>query len=184
LATDLSLGGTCAEEIIVRTGLDKNLEKLSSNEIKQLKKGLDSFFNEQINASSSKGKIFPVKMSSLNVESQFDSFNKGLDSINIETSTEVKKTSEQKKKKSKTASLLDIQEKRIRELNKEIDESQKKGEFVYENYQEFQKLITAIQEMRSKGKSFNEIEELLSKNKRFKKLDKAKKTVTMTWPDK
>jgi len=177
LATNLSLGGVGAEEIILRSGLDKNSESLTNEELQILHKTLNSFFNEEIKCTKFKGKILPVQMKSLEVEGSYASFNEGLDSINLEVAGEEKKTKEAKTKKTKTAGLLDIQEKRIKNLEKEIEENQKTGEFIYEHYQEFSKLIEEIKKMRTKGKTFEEIEEEMKKNKHFKKIEKSKKTM-------
>lgn len=181
LATELSLGGAFAEEIIKRAGLDKTSKSISSQDAENLRKTIASFFSEKIVSGKAKERIYPVFMRSVNAEETFDSFNKGLDSLKIETSVEIGKTAEHKKKKSKTEALLDIQEKRIRGLEKEIDQEQKAGEFIYEHYQDFQKLIDSVRELREKGVSFEEIEKKLSQNKHFKKLDGAKKTIIMSW---
>lgn len=182
-AIDLSLGGTYAEEIIVRGGLDKNKEskELSSHEIKIIYNALQEFFNEEIYCSKLKEKIYPVRMKSIKTEEVFESFNKGLDSIHLEMSEERKKISSRniKSAKSKNESLLDIQVKRLSSLEKEIDENQKAGEFIYEHYQEFSRLIDAVRKMRKDGKTYDEIEEELKKNKHFKNIDKAKKSVLL-----
>jgi predicted ribosome quality control (RQC) complex YloA/Tae2 family protein len=181
LAMDLSLGGIYAEEIAVRAGIDKNklAAEISSTELKKLKEELDSFFNQKISCGKFKGRIYPVQMRSFEFEETFESFNKGLDSIIIENISEDKKAKGKKVQKNKTEKLLGIQLKRIKELEKEIDENQKAGEFVYEHYQEFSKLLEAVKNMREKGKTYDEIEEELKKNKHFKGLDKSKKIVSM-----
>jgi predicted ribosome quality control (RQC) complex YloA/Tae2 family protein len=126
-------------------------------------------------------KIYPVAMKSIVAEKEFKSFNNGLDSLGILADNNDKKTKEVRTKKSKTASLLELQQKRIVALEKEIAEAQACGEFIYEHYQEFQKLLDSIKLMRKNGKSYDEIEEELQKNKRFKKLDKANKRISMVF---
>jgi predicted ribosome quality control (RQC) complex YloA/Tae2 family protein len=177
LAMDFSLGGVYAEEIIVRSGLDKNAKELSDAQIKKLMLALEHFFSEKIDCSKLNDKIYPVKMKSLETAEHFDSFNQGLDSINIVT--EAPKVHGKKVVKSKTEALLKIQQKRINELEKEIEESQKCGEFIYEHYQEFQKLLDSIKTLRDEGKSFDAIEKILAKNKHFKSMDASKKTINM-----
>lgn len=179
LAIDFSLGGLYAEEIIFRSELNKECTKISADEKIKLLDAFDSFFSQKVNCGKFKGKIFPTTMLSFSIDESFESFSQGLDSILLETVVEEQKTSVAKQKKSKTASLLEIQTKRIRDIEKEIDEAQKTGEFMYEHYSEFQTLISKIKELREKNESFDEIESILNKNKHFKKLDKAKKIVHM-----
>ncbi|MGV8168639.1 MAG: NFACT family protein [Candidatus Nanoarchaeia archaeon] len=179
LATDLSLGGTYAEEIVVRAGVNRESKEISSKDAAKIRRAFADFFSEKTNCFSLKGKIYPVNMHSLKSETVFSSFNEGLDSVELEIAREEQKSSDAKHKKSKTASLLETQTKRIKELETEIIEAQEKGEFIYEHYQEFQKLLDAVKDMRSKGKSYDEIEAELRKNTHFRSLNKAKKTIKM-----
>jgi predicted ribosome quality control (RQC) complex YloA/Tae2 family protein len=181
IAIDLSMGGAFAEEIIARAELDRNTESkdLSKEDIKNIHTQLNLFFAQEIKSGSAKGRIYPVEMRTVKKEEEYTSFNEGLDSIIISSEIAEGKSSSKKKQKSKTEALLDIQQKRIRELERESDENQKIGEYIYEHYQDFSKLLGAVEKMREKGMSYVEIEEELKNNKHFKSLDKAKKTIVL-----
>ncbi|MGV8163198.1 MAG: NFACT family protein [Candidatus Nanoarchaeia archaeon] len=181
LATDLSLGGAYAEEIIVRSGLDKTETSLSATQATLLSEEIKKLFSEIIACVANKERVFPINMKSKITEQSFDSFSDGLDSVDVKVAAEEKKTGDAKKKKSKTESLLEIQQKRIISLEKEIKEAQACGEFIYEHYQEFQKLLDFVRDLRINGKSYDEIELELQNNKHFKKIDKANKKIHMVF---
>ena len=73
---------------------------------------------------------------------------------------------------------IEIQEKRLLELEKEIVDNQAKGDFIYQNYGSFSELLKKIKELRTSN-SLDELEELLKKNSKFKELNKKEKKIVL-----
>jgi len=71
--------------------------------------------------------------------------------------------------------MIEMQKKNMSKLEKNIKENQKKGEYIYENYQEFHKLISAIIELR-KTLSWKEIKQKIPQ---VKDLDEATQSVIL-----
>jgi predicted ribosome quality control (RQC) complex YloA/Tae2 family protein len=179
LAIDLGFGGVYADEVVLLSGLDKNALSVSDRQAELLVETIKGMLAEKITCTGSGATIFPVAMKSIVPKKEFTSFNEGLDTITFESAIIAKAEKATEGKKTKVERLMEMQKKRLRELAGESDEAQKIGEFIYEHYQEFSKLLEAVKEMRRKGKSYDEIEQTLKENKKFSKMNKAKKTIEM-----
>ena len=170
LAMRFGLGGIYSEEVLERAGVQKDKTEISDEDAKKIFLSVKELLNEEIKPFSIDGKIYPVSMKSMvSKEAEFSCFSEAIDSIDLEAKQE-----KQEKKKP----LSDVQEKRILELEKEIVENQKTGEFIYENYQEFSKLLSYVKEMR-KTKHLKEINEALKQNKHFKELNEKEKKIIL-----
>jgi predicted ribosome quality control (RQC) complex YloA/Tae2 family protein len=179
LATELGFGGKYADEVLARAGLGRTAEKITDGEAGKLSAAIRGLLSEGINCTLLKQRIYPVRMLSMKegVEKTFPSFSGGLDAITLESGIEAREQKAAKEKKTKIEKIVGAQQERIRELGREADESQKTGEFIYEHYQEFRKLLDSIIRLRSEGKTFDEIEEKLKENRHFRKLNRTKKTL-------
>jgi predicted ribosome quality control (RQC) complex YloA/Tae2 family protein len=182
VAADLGFGGIYAEELFCRAGVNKNLKKdeFTENQYEKVASAVKDILDEEISASESGGKIFPVEMKTVTGSAnKYSSFSGAIDAnVNFEVAkTQIKIIHE--KKENKQQVIIDAQLKRIRQLEKEAEENQKIGEYLYEHYQEFSKLLSTIRDLRSRKKSWPEIGALLKKNRHFKELDEKEKTLTL-----
>ncbi len=175
LASKLGLGGVYAEELIARAGLDKDSTTLTIDDAHKLIIAIQEFFAEDIKPFILGESVFPVNMLTKQGES-VNTISDGLDRLNPLKKIDVSKPS--LKKKEKTESLVEIQEKMIKKLEKKIVDNQEKGEFVYNHYQEFQKLIDESNKIRYKD-GLDALEAIMKKNPKFVSLDKKDKELVL-----
>lgn len=169
LAIDLGLGGIYAEEIVKRLNLKKD-SKIEHPDI--ISKEVKKLLKEKVFANTKENEIFPIKMVSKPSENNYDSFSQAIDSIIPKIKQEVEEDTGEKKEDS----IIKTQNKRLIQLEEEILENQKAGEYIYEHYQEFETLLKKVNELR-KEKSFKEIKEILKQNKNFKELNEKEKKI-------
>lgn len=172
VAIDLGLGGTYAEELCARAGVDK-ASKGSKQDIKKIAIALKKLLDDPIKPNGNQKDVYPIIMQTQKATTTFDSFSLALSST--EPIIEVKKTA--KSKKDKTQNVLKQQQAALEGYNKSADENQKKGELIYERYQELQALIDSVKKARE-TMSWKEIKEKL-KNKHIKSIDESKGTITV-----
>ncbi len=152
LAVDLGLGGTYAEEVCLRLDIDKNQTPKFSKELLKEVKGLF----EKSKAVVVKGReIFPIEMKLFNDSDvkEFKDFNSALDSVLTEK-IQLNKTKEKNKVKEKAVGkidkMLDAQKKQIETMNAKAEESQIKGELLYNNYQLVKEILDELNKARKK----------------------------------
>ncbi|PIN81786.1 hypothetical protein COV13_00135 [Candidatus Woesearchaeota archaeon CG10_big_fil_rev_8_21_14_0_10_32_9] len=167
----LGLGGLWAEEVLTRVKISKTA-KVTIEEASLIMRALRNLLSEQTSPYLVESRVFPVKMDSLQGKSLACSFSEALDRHGEEKVTTILE------KKSKYISLIEIQEKRLLELEKEIVDNQAKGDFIYQNYGSFSELLKKIKELRTSN-SLDELEELLKKNSKFKELNKKEKKIVL-----
>lgn len=172
LATDMGFGGIYAEEILARANVDKNL-KSTEVETEPISKEINNIFKEKINSFSLEKEVFPIEMKTKEGE-PLKTFNEAIDSITPQIKSE--KLIDDSVKKQEV--ILKMQRKRLTELEKELEEAQKAGEYIYEHYKEFEALLNNIKELR-KTKTFKEIKPILKTNKHFKELNEKEKKIIL-----
>jgi predicted ribosome quality control (RQC) complex YloA/Tae2 family protein len=172
IAIELGLGGIYAEELLERANL-RNIKKINEDNAKTISKELKKLLDEKLNSFISGNEAFPIKMKTKPFEKESDSFQKAIDTTIAMPKIEQKIES---KAVLKMKSIVESQNKRTRELKKEAEENQKIGEYIYEHYSDFEKLLSMIKEMR-KTKSLSQIKEELKKNKHFKEMNEKEKKI-------
>jgi predicted ribosome quality control (RQC) complex YloA/Tae2 family protein len=156
LASDLSLGGTYAEEICHRLGLEKDLEvgKLDGQQKKDLKEEIGKFLDPElspvlyIDELPKRSAPFPLETYSSFEKEHFDTFSKALDEFYYRKKT----LKEKKRKRDKYQEELeglkqkkDQQERKIQGLKKSSEQNRRNAELIYENYNELQEAKEAIE---------------------------------------
>ncbi|MFP4567455.1 MAG: NFACT family protein [Candidatus Woesearchaeota archaeon] len=174
LAAKFGLGGVYAEELITIANLDKDAETISKTDTMKLMGAIKSFFSSEIEPFISNNNIFPTRMLTKSGDS-VESISAGIDLLSPLIKEDAIKPAQ--KKKDKTASLVDIQEKMIKSFERKIEENQAKGEFVYSNYQDFQKLINDANKIR-KEEGLDALERVMKSNKKFVSINKKDKSLT------
>lgn len=156
LASDLSLGGTYAEEICRRLGLEKDMEvkELSEEQRAALEQEIDRFLNPELSPILYRDELpkraapFPLKTYSEFDKEEFDTFSEALDEFYYRT----KQKKEEKKKREKYREELEglkqkkeQQERKIEGLKKSSEQNRRKAELIYENYNELEEAKNAIE---------------------------------------
>lgn len=175
LASKLGLGGVYAEELIARAKMNKDASDLSLNDASKLIVAIQEFFSEKINPFILNESIFPVNMLTKEGEKMV-SISEGFDKLSPFTKKDVSKQS--LKKKEKTESLVEIQEKMIKNFERKIVENQEKGEFIYSHYQEFLKLINDSNKIRESD-GLDALEAVMKSNKKFVSINKKDKELML-----
>jgi predicted ribosome quality control (RQC) complex YloA/Tae2 family protein len=147
LATDLGFGGLYAEYLCKISKIDKNSKKITELLLKNIK----GILNKKIKANLSGEEILPIEIEK--TSNYYKTFNEALDeNLTINKIKQDKSDIEKEKKEqlSKKEKIIKDQEQRIKGLEKSAEENQKKGEAMYENYQELNKILIEIRELRKK----------------------------------
>ncbi|MFT4261682.1 MAG: NFACT family protein [Candidatus Woesearchaeota archaeon] len=174
LATDFGLGGIYSDEIITRAKINKDSEVKDCKKIVVLIKNL---LAEEISAHVSQENAYPIELETVKTQKKYDSFSLALDEF-FELKKPKKEQAQKSKAKNKYETIILAQEKRAKKLKEEAEEAQKKGEFIYEKYQDFKLLLDKIKELQ-KNHSLTEIEEILKQNKFVKSIDKKNKKINL-----
>lgn len=186
LAADVGLGGLFSEEILLLSKIDKNKKELDENEIKILFSNFKKILSAKLGPRIVYKDSAPIDIIPFDLEKykefeqkQFKTFNEAIDSaITKGLIAESRKPSKKEKEIEKLNTLIQKQEAQIKELEKTAEENQKKGEFVYENYQKVKEILEAITKAREKY-SWKEIKEKAKGNKTVKDVNEAKGEITM-----
>ena len=149
LAIDLGLGGEYSEEICRRAGIDKSrpAKDLSADDRRSLFSTI---------ASIREGQPFPCvigdRFASINVSDacvKKGSLNETLDELYTEESHEADKALLKKETEgriSKVQKMIDEQKQKIKGLEVSAKDNQRKGELIFENYQEIKDLLSRVKE--------------------------------------
>jgi predicted ribosome quality control (RQC) complex YloA/Tae2 family protein len=182
LAIDLGLGGVYAEELCLRTKVKKNMRPrdATDKDIEYLFETLEAMRSAEIESQivSKLGGVHAVTPFPLEQYADFDaelvsSFNHAIDkALTTELTVQAEEQSQKKSNKAltKTQKIVDSQTIQVEQLQKAIDENQRKGELLYENYILLKGIIDMIKDLR-KEKSWKEIKEMYKKSDVIKSID-------------
>lgn len=168
LASDLGFGGTYAEEICLRSSLDKNKpgSKLDPKETINLHKAIKSMFEDKspgiIYEDEKTVDVVPIQMKLYQDKEreEFDSFSEALD--NYFSEKEKQEFEEKKEKKyeeevEKLERRKDEQEEAKEKWEEIEEESKTQADLLYENYQLVEGILNGINKARNSGLSWNEV---------------------------
>jgi predicted ribosome quality control (RQC) complex YloA/Tae2 family protein len=155
IASKLSLGGTYAEEICERLGIekDKHVEELTEKEVEKVNREIENFLYHEIqpriykkDEELKRAVPFPLETYSEYDEEEFESFSEALDEFFYRR--EKRKEERQKKKayrerKEGLERQLEQQERKIEGLKRSAKENREKAELIYKKYGK----LTDIQQM-------------------------------------
>jgi len=155
IASKLSLGGTYAEEICERLGIekDKHVEELTEKEVEKVNQEIENFLYHEIqpriykkDEELKRAVPFPLETYSEYDEEEFESFSEALDEFFYRR--EKRKEERQKKKayrerKEGLERQLEQQERKIKGLKRSAKENREKAELIYKEYGK----LTDIQQM-------------------------------------
>lgn len=148
LAVRLGLGKIYAEEICLNAGIDKLNKKISKNEIERIYSEIQRLANKPLQPriiyeNEEITNIIPVelKIYSKNKQKEFKTYNSALASVldkHIEETQKSKALQKFTRKLEQIETKIEKQKETLTKLKQESEESQRKGEIIYENYQEIQ----------------------------------------------
>jgi predicted ribosome quality control (RQC) complex YloA/Tae2 family protein len=181
LAVDFGLGGLYAEELCRRAGIGNDKKKLDDNEMKKIHAELKGLFSEEIKANKANDELVPFYLAAADAEpgagsagrTDYPSFSNALDenlSAKAMNAADDKIVKEKETKQDKTRLVIEKQEQRLKELEKSIIENQRKGELIYEHYQEVKELLDNINSDRKKM-SWEELKKKYADNKLIKEIN-------------
>ncbi|MFH0979266.1 MAG: NFACT family protein [Candidatus Woesearchaeota archaeon] len=179
LAIDLGLGGLYAEEIIENCNINKNKTSLEPKEMEQVYKGILKLLERKpepmIVTKEGFSDVVPFELAAYRdyEKKGFKSFNEALDEYNYSNLTE-QKSKEASPERERLEKILRAQEEVIKQGEAEIAENQRKGEMIYEHYQEIKDILERVN---SELKKLTK-EEIIEKHK-IKELDLKDKTITV-----
>ncbi len=179
LAVDLGIGGVYAEELCLTAKIDKNKKELNDKEIKKLHEKLKKLISKKSESGIyENGDIVPFKLEQfkdLKFE-KFKTFNEAIDKKYGKIEDIVKTRHDLKV--GKILRILEEQKETIKELEKKSEENTKKGELIYEKYQQIDSIIKELNEIRKKH-SWKEIKEKLKGHKVIKDIDEKDKKIIL-----
>ncbi|MFC1727895.1 NFACT family protein [Nanoarchaeota archaeon] len=149
LAIDLGLGGVLAEKLCE---ISKNSKNIKPSETKA-----DSLFKAI-------GELKKTKFKDLNKELD-EFFSKQIVESKKEEQTKVKT-----EKIGKVETIIKIQEKNLKKIEKDVQENQKKAELIYEKYQAVDEILKELKKARTKY-SWKEIKAKLKDHKVIKEIN-------------
>ncbi|MBN1645487.1 NFACT family protein [Candidatus Woesearchaeota archaeon] len=180
LAIDLSLSGRWAEELCALAGIRKDLQKPSLKDFEGLFSAFQKLKNQSVQPGLQDNVPVPFRFHTL--QSKFTScrsFNDALDSVipvNIEV--EDKNLKARKEAMSRKEKILRSQEEKIKGFDRSSQDSRRKGELLFEHYNEVDEVLKTIDVMRRK-KSWKEIKEHFEGHPIVKVIDEKKGEVVV-----
>jgi predicted ribosome quality control (RQC) complex YloA/Tae2 family protein len=172
LAVQLGLGRTLAEELCVRTGTptaDKATPEHAKDIYPELKKLLGQDPRPQVILENSiviDATPVPFDIYANKKRENSERFGEALARIFAVPASAVKeqKLAPMQQKLKKTETMISMQQKSLTELESKAEEEHKKGEYVYEHYQEIKRLLNEIIEAK-KTMSWKEVKQKFSQIK-------------------
>ncbi|MBL7100446.1 MAG: NFACT family protein [Nanoarchaeota archaeon] len=169
LAIDFGLGGSYAEEICLRAGVDKNKTKLSKEEIKKIIHTFKKIKIEEPKPNKVGKEIysFELKIHEEQEKKDYKTLSQALDEYFKE---EIMEDKTFQKRTKKTQELIKKQKKHLEKLGKTAKEDRIKGDLIYNNYPYIKEALDTIKKARDKKISWEEItKKLKTKNIEVKK---------------
>ncbi len=182
LAIGLGLGGVYAEELCLRAKVKKNMRPRDAKDedIDYLFEALETMrdADPEPMVVSKLGGVHDVTPLPLEQYADLDaepatSFNHALDKVfttELTVQSEVKEQKKSNKALTKTQKIVESQTIQVEQLQKAVDENQRKGELLYENYILLKGVVDLIKDLR-KEKSWKEIKEMYKTSDVIKSID-------------
>lgn len=178
LAMEMGLGGTYAEEICVRVGVNKKTipDKITTEETKKIHREIQRLLQE---ATTPQGLVYETTVSPVRLQSfpaplqTLPTYNEAVDSLRP-----LEKTSPHQKRIRQLQFMMQEQEETIKELETEMEENTKKGELVYQHYPKLDQLLTIVQKLQ-RTSGWSAVEKELRTVKKIKHIDLKNKKITI-----
>ena len=159
LAVDFGFGGVYAREICLLSGIKEGEKTVSDDKISALLKSIKLILAKEINpfvVEGEKPSPFELETDKGVSKELKKSFNSAIEEV-VEAGTK-KKLTKNEKELQKLQKIINMQERKITELQSSAEENKRKGELIYEKYQLLTKVLEDIIKAR-KTHSWKEIKE-------------------------
>ena len=185
LATEFGLGGLYAEEICARANIDKKKapNELSAQERKEIFQKIHTLIKE---TKAPKGYVYqdiiaPILLKSQNLLKEVPTFNDVLDAHLSKTKAQIESEKKEVLYNQKANSLQHIlvqQHEKLKELESDVDQSTRKGDWLYEHYREVKSLLEKCADIQ-KDDGWKGVESFLKSLKKIKHIDMKEKKVVV-----
>jgi predicted ribosome quality control (RQC) complex YloA/Tae2 family protein len=177
LAIEIGFGGVYAEEILKRSGIDKNKlpADISSDEIKSILSTIKEILVliEKSSGFLYEENITPFPLLDQKEVKKFETYNEAINTINP-----FEIISPYDKKIKALEKIIFSQEESIAKQEGAIESNKQKGELIYSKYAPLQKLLDIVKELR-KEKEWTEIAAELKKEKNIVSVNLKDKTISI-----
>lgn len=153
-ATTLSLGGKYAEELIARSGLDKNAAQLSDEQVKVLHSSLRDMLALGVEACLYGDDAAPFPLQTRDDPVISESFSAAIESLVVGDKHDVIADAQERivvSRADKYQRIIDEQTNKLKGYEQSAQDNQRKGELIYERYQEIGALLKKLNELRADG---------------------------------
>lgn len=171
LAITFNLGGTFAEEVCYTGNIakDETIKTLSEKKYKELYKDIILLLHKEPEANATTNDIFPFILESQKNSEQkkYPTFSDAIRE-NYDKLMHIESKKGTNKEIEKIQNTIAEQEKLLAECIEGYAENQRKGELIYEKYQDIDNILKVVKEARKKY-SWKDIAKKLNENPKFKK---------------
>ncbi len=154
LAIDFNMGGSYAEELCSRAGVNKNKKQLDEPEIKKLISSLKHFEKIELKPNVTSDNVFPFEFANTKPLQYFNTFSEAVDffdsNIKVVDAAYAKKVGKLNK-------IVEKQKEQIDFLNQEALINREIGDVIYKNYAYVKEVFDAVKLARDKRISWEEI---------------------------
>ncbi len=170
IAIDFSLGGEYAELICRESKVDKNkkISELSQEDFQKIINFIKSLTNITPKGFIYEKSIKPLKDSDEKIIEKYETFCQAIDDSVTEKKYSEEKSLHQNisdKKISRIDNVLNKQEEMIKKILSDYEDNNKKGELIYNEYQDIKLLLDKINNLKKKNLTWNQIKSALENNK-------------------
>ncbi|HSU72847.1 MAG TPA: NFACT family protein [Candidatus Binatia bacterium] len=183
LAVDLGMGGLFAQELCSLSGVAPG-KKASAADIEKLYLAFQNVLKRKPSPLLALRKdmpeeviLFPMRSFEKDTLVPLKSLSEGLDKLFARRAAE-HPAPKKDKKLAKLQTIITMQEQNATKLEAQADEEQKKGEFIYERYQDVKKILEELQ-LQMKHHSLQELQEKLKGHKTVKEIKAKEGTVVL-----
>ncbi|MBD3209746.1 NFACT family protein [Candidatus Woesearchaeota archaeon] len=149
-ATALGLGGKYAEELLSRTTFDKNTKELGKKGSEQLHAALQALFEEAPRPTTHGEDAAPFPLHTWKEVEQHPTFSAAIEALVIAEKRDVVDSAaaaSTRTRQDKYDRIIEAQTKKLDGYKRSAEENQRKGERIYECYQELSSLLEKIGEL-------------------------------------
>ena len=146
LAIDFGLGGVFAEEILIRSDIDKNKSKIDDKQKQAILSEIKEMLTSYISANISDNQAYPIKMLTKTSQEDLESFSQAIEKTKDVITPDSKKDQELES----LNSILTSQQEQLKELESKIIQYKEIGDSLYKNYNEIDQLIKEVKDTKWK----------------------------------
>jgi predicted ribosome quality control (RQC) complex YloA/Tae2 family protein len=180
-ATNLGLGGKYAEELVASSSLDKKALVLTNADAIILHRSLEELFERPLSPVLFVDDTAPFSLKSKEGES-VESFSSAIESLVVtEKTADVAAAGNaiSNKATNKWKLIIDEQTQKVAGYEKSATENYRKGEFIYEKYQDLNALFTTLQSLHKKS-GWSAVKEYITEKNFPLVANEEKGTITLT----